>query len=169
MQSFFIKLPLIILTVLGLFGSNEAFAEQAPNFKFDHSEQAAELNDHRGQVIYLDFWASWCQPCRKSFDWMNEMQAKYGDEGLTIIAVNLDDSKDKANAFLKQLPADFKLAFDPEGDVAKAYDIKAMPSSFIIDQNGHVIHANLGFHRKDEKQLEATILKSIRQSVVASR
>ncbi len=163
----------IVAFTFSLF-SSPAFAAQAPDFKLEGQKQAGQkqaiqLSDYKGKIVYLDFWASWCQPCRKSFGWMNKMQERYGDEGLEIIAINLDDSKDKAKKFLKKLPAKFNVAFDPKGRTAASYKIKAMPSSFIIDAHGKVVHANLGFHGNDEDKLEAKIRKMIRQSAIASR
>ncbi len=149
--------------------SSTAFSAPAPDFNLDGQHKQIKLSDYRGQIIYLDFWASWCQPCRKSFTWMNKMQALYGDEGFKVIAVNLDESRKKANQFLQQIPANFAVAFDPRGNTAESYQVKAMPSSYIIDKRGNVIHANLGFHGKDEEKLEAKIRNLIRQSAMASR
>jgi peroxiredoxin len=100
---------------------------------------------------------------------MNKMQNLYGDEGFKVIAINLDESRAKANTFLKQIPANFDVAFDPEGNTAEAYRVKAMPSSYLIDKNGKLVHANLGFRGNDEDTLELKIRNLIRQSTVASR
>lgn len=164
-----IRISLTVLTLYGFFGSGNAFAAQAPDFKLDGQQKQVKLSDYRGQIVYLDFWASWCQPCRKSFTWMNKMQSLYGAEGFTVIAINLDESRQKANKFLQQIPANFDIAFDPRGDTAESYKVKAMPSSYLIDKRGNVIHANLGFRGNDEEKLEAKIRGLIRQSTVASR
>ena len=164
-----IRISLTVLALYGFFGSSNAFAVKAPDFKLDGQQKQVKLSDYRGQIVYLDFWASWCQPCRKSFTWMNKMQSLYGAEGFTIIAINLDESRQKANKFLQQIPANFDVAFDPRGNTAESYNVKAMPSSYIIDKNGNVIHANLGFRGNDEEKLEAKIRDLIRQSTVASR
>ena len=97
------------------------------------------------------------------------MQSLYGEEGFKVIAINLDESRKKADRFLQQIPANFDVAFDPRGNTAEMYKVKAMPSSYIIDKQGNVIHANLGFRSKDEDKLEAKIRHLIRQSTVASR
>lgn len=163
------RMTLAVLTLYGFFGSSNAFSAQAPDFKLEGQQKAVKLSNYRGQVVYLDFWASWCQPCRKSFTWMNKMQSLYGNEGFKVIAINLDESRDKANTFLKQIPADFDIAFDPRGNTAESYQVKAMPSSYIIDKHGKVVHANLGFRGNDEEKLEEKIRNLIRQSTVASR
>jgi len=163
------RMTLAVLALYGFFGSSNAFSAQAPDFKLEGQQKPVKLSNYRGQVVYLDFWASWCQPCRKSFTWMNKMQSLYGNEGFKVIAINLDESRDKANTFLKQIPADFDVAFDPRGNTAKSYQVKAMPSSYIIDKHGKVVHANLGFRGNDEEKLEEKIRNLIRQSTVASR
>ena len=100
---------------------------------------------------------------------MNKMQSLYRSEGFKVIAINLDESRAKANKFLQQIPANFDVAFDPQGTTAEAYKVKAMPSSYLIDKNGNVVHANLGFRGDDEDELEAKIRKLVRESTVASR
>jgi peroxiredoxin len=164
-----IRIIFTVFAVYAFFGSSNAFAAPAPDFKLDGTQKQVKLSDYRGQIVYLDFWASWCQPCRKSFTWMNKMQSLYGKEGFKVIAINLDESRQKADLFLQQIPANFDVAFDPRGNTAETYNVKAMPSSYLIDKNGNVIHANLGFRGKDEEKLESKIRDLIRQSTVASR
>ena len=159
----------VLLTIYGFLGSSNAYAVQAPNFKLEGQQKQIELSDYRGQIIYLDFWASWCQPCRKSFTWMNKMQSLYGKKGFKVIAINLDESRSKADQFLQQIPANFDVAYDPRGNTAQSYKVKAMPSSYIINKRGEVIHANMGFRGKDEDKLETKIRTLINQSTVARR
>ena len=75
------------------------------------ADPVVDLEEYRGKVVMLDFWASWCVPCRRSFPWMNEMQARYGDDGLVIIGVNLDNERREADAFLVEYPADFTIVY----------------------------------------------------------
>ena len=100
---------------------------------------------------------------------MNKMQSLYGGAGFKVIAINLDESRTQADKFLQQIPANFDVAFDPQGNTAEAYKVKAMPSSYLIDKNGNIVHANLGFRGNDEDELEAKIRNLVRQSTVASR
>jgi thiol-disulfide isomerase/thioredoxin len=110
-----------------------------------------------GKVVYVDFWASWCVPCRKSFPWMNEMIARYGDQGLQIIGVNLDKQRKLANGFLAETPAKFDIRFDPAGTLAKLFKVEAMPSSFLLDAQGNVITSHFGFRTGDTDDYEAAI------------
>ena len=165
----FIRISLIILLSLtGLFVSTNAFAQKAPDFQLQGYKKPVKLSDYRGRIVYLDFWASWCQPCRQSFGWMNKMQALYGEEGFTVIAINLDDSPAKAEKFLKQIPANFEIAYDPRGKVAEQYQVNAMPSSYLINKRGELVEMNRGFHPNDKDKLEASIRKLLTQRSVAS-
>lgn len=121
-----------------------------------------QSSDYRGKVVVLDFWASWCVPCRRSFPWMNEMQQKYGDEGLVIVAVNLDNEALDAAKFLQAYPAEFKIAYDPERNLARDYGVEAMPSSFLIDRDGTVIERHRGFKTANTDDYEAAIISALR-------
>jgi len=113
--------------------------------------QAAELDlaKYKGKVVYLDFWASWCVPCRHSFPWMNKMNNELTDKGLVVIGVNLDEERAAADSFLKSIPADFKVIYDPKGDLATKYNVKGMPSAYIFDRSGKLVKTHIGFKNKD--------------------
>jgi cytochrome c biogenesis protein CcmG, thiol:disulfide interchange protein DsbE len=134
-----------------------ARAENAPSFTLPTTNGTISPDSLRGQVIYLDFWASWCDPCRKSFPWMDGLQKKYADKGLTVVAVNLDSKQESANKFLIKHPVGFTVAFDPAGSVAQLYKIKGMPSSFLIDRQGNIVAAHVGFQEKDAQSLERQV------------
>jgi peroxiredoxin len=140
------------------FASHTAFAsDPAADFTLNSSKGAIKLSDLKGKVVLLDFWASWCGPCRESFSWMQKMHSKYDKQGLTIVAVNVDKDSKLASAFLKQHPADFTIAYDPEGKVAEAYSLVGMPSSFLIDDQGKIQEQYIGFHDGDAQVNEERI------------
>ena len=111
----------------------------------------------RGRVVYLDFWASWCTPCRRSFPWMNALQARYGKDGLAIVAINVDKRRDDATRFLRDTPATFTVVYDAGGVTPAAYDVKGMPSSYLIDRKGNVVAVEEGFHDERRDEVEARI------------
>ena len=119
------------------------------------------LVDGKARATYIDFWASWCGPCRQSFPWMNRMQDKFGAKGLRIVAVNLDSKRTDAQAFLAQLPARFDLGFDNGGAVARQFGIKTMPSSVLVGADGKVIAVHHGFREEDEAELEQRIAAAL--------
>ncbi len=106
-----------------------------------------DLNSYKGKVVYLDFWASWCIPCRKSFPWMNELQQKYKND-LVVIGINLDQERELADEFIKETSPQFKIIYDPNGTLATEFQVAAMPSAFILDREGKVVIKHLGFHTK---------------------
>ncbi|EDN68895.1 thioredoxin family protein [Beggiatoa sp. PS] len=138
--------------------------QQAPAFTLAGIETPITLAQFKGKVVLLDFWASWCGPCRQSFPWMNAMQEKYQAQGFEIIAINVDKERELADQFLKKLPANFTIAFDPEGIVAARYQLEGMPISFIIDGKGIIRQQHLGFHKKDVSSYEAGIIKLLRET-----
>jgi thiol-disulfide isomerase/thioredoxin len=135
--------------------------QPAPALELPGAQGNVSLAAAKGKVVYVDFWASWCGPCRQSFPWMNEMQAKYGPRGLQIIGVNLDAKRDDADKFLAQTPAKFTLAFDSKGDSPRAYGVKGMPTSVLIGADGKVIDHHSGFHDEERKALEDAIVAAL--------
>ncbi len=116
-----------------------------------------DLAQYENKVVYLDFWASWCGPCRKSFPWLNAMQEKYKDKGLVVIGINLDTDIETAKQFLKKTPASFTLFSDPEGTLAEKYKLIGMPSSFVLDGNGEVRHRHVGFKKSSTQEYEKSL------------
>jgi thiol-disulfide isomerase/thioredoxin len=128
----------------------------------------AALEPIEGKVVWVDFWASWCAPCRRSFPWMNEMHAKYGPQGLQIIGVNVDKERPLADGFLRETPASFALRFDPAGALAAQFGVQAMPSSFLLDASGNVIARHFGFKLADTAQYEAAIVAALEAAAAPS-
>lgn len=110
-----------------------------------------------GKVIYLDFWATWCAPCRESFPELQALEKKFGTEGLAVIAVNVDESRADIERFLQWSKTDFLVLRDEGGALAARYALKTMPMSFLIDREGKVAYTHLGFRRSDVPILEEKI------------
>jgi thiol-disulfide isomerase/thioredoxin len=128
------------------------------------AESNFDLTEFRGKVVLLDFWASWCVPCRRSFPWMNGMQKKYGRDGLVIIGVNMDSEPAEAAAFLQDFPAQFKVINDPDGDLAREHDVIAMPSSYVFDRDGELVTRHLGFKVKRQDEYEVILVDTLGKS-----
>ena len=153
----------LLLALVLPFAYSANAADLAPDFNLPGRGQPLKLQALRGKVVYVDFWASWCEPCRKSFPWLNSMQQRYGDQGLVVVAVNLDKSRELSDKFLEQVPASFNIAYDPEGAVATAYHVNGMPSSYLIDRQGHIQSSHIGFRTDKADALEASIKTLIQQ------
>jgi thiol-disulfide isomerase/thioredoxin len=115
----------------------------------------------KGKVVYVDFWASWCGPCRQSFPWMADLQRKYGPLGLEVVAINVDKKRADADRFLASTPAAFTVVYDPAGATPSAWDVRAMPSSYLIDRQGRVVHVDQGFREADKPALEARVRAAV--------
>jgi len=131
--------------------------------------RSLNLQQFHGKVIYVDFWASWCAPCAKSFLFMNDLNHEFEKKGLQIIAINLDEAGEDAKAFLEQYPADFTIAVDKAEQCAKAFQVKAMPSSYLIDSSGIIRHVHLGFRADETAQLRTLIEQLLAEGSVKKK
>ncbi|OOV86566.1 TlpA disulfide reductase family protein [Oceanospirillum linum] len=135
-------------------------AQLAPMAKVslpDVNGGAASLSDFKGKVVLVDFWASWCGPCRQSFPWMNQLQETYRAEGLEVVAINLDHEAGLAKEFLQDLPVQFTVLLDTDAQLPEEYGVIGMPSSYLIDRNGKIRAQHIGFHSDRVKAYEDNI------------
>jgi thiol-disulfide isomerase/thioredoxin len=123
----------------------------------DESGATVSLDVLRGRVVYVDFWASWCGPCKRSFPWMGEVQRKYRDRGLTVLAVNVDKRRSDASKFLAATPGAFTIVYDPSGSAPSAWDVKGMPTSYLVDRSGRIVSVESGFRDESRDDFEARI------------
>lgn len=135
----------------------------APAIQLPGTPAAVDTVALKGQVLYVDFWASWCAPCKRSFPWLNEMQAKYGARGLRVIGVNVDRKRSEAEAFLAQVPAQFQVGYDAEGETPRRYAVRGMPTSLLVGADGRVILRHEGFKDDDRAALEAAIAAALKR------
>ncbi len=110
-----------------------------------------------GSVVYVDFWASWCVPCRDSFPWMKELRNKYKARGLRVVTVNVDKDPAAGKKFLEQMQSTLPVVYDPGGTIAREYALEVMPSSFIYGRDGTLRSRHEGFHRRDCEYIESLI------------
>ena len=120
-----------------------------------------DLEQFRGKVVVVDFWASWCVPCRRSFPWLNSMHDKYADDGLVIIGVNLDQERAEAETFLAEYPPQFRIHFDESKDLARKFDVVAMPSSYVLGRDGDIVKSHYGFKVKQQEDYESVIVAAL--------
>jgi thiol-disulfide isomerase/thioredoxin len=132
-------------------------APPAPRFTLPTRDSSVSLDSLQGKVVYVDFWASWCGPCRQSFPWMKTMHERYGSKGLVVVAINLDKDRSAAESFLEKFPAPFTVAFDPSGKTAKEYKVWGMPTSYVVGKTGAIVSTHAGFDPKRAASVESEI------------
>lgn len=143
-------------------------AELAPLATFEmpaFKGESKHLEDYRGDIVLVDFWASWCSPCRSSFPWMNNMANKYRDDGFKIVAINLDQDRANALDFLQSLPPEFDVLFNPDGQMPEAFEVIGMPTSFLLDRQGRVRATHIGFHSDQTAAYEQQIQQLIHEDL----
>jgi len=131
----------------------------APAFRLPRFDSAdpVSLADLRGKVVFVDFWASWCSPCRQSLPLYDKLRSDFAAADFVILAIGLDEDVADAKTFLAEHPVKYTTLQNPQGDVAKAFDLKGMPSSYLIDRDGTVRARHVGFEPKDIDVLKKEI------------
>lgn len=114
-----------------------------------------------GKTVYVDFWASWCAPCLTSLPLYNDMYHKYKDQGLEIVAINVDNPIEDGLDFLLDTPLDFLIPADPDGEAAELFEVIGMPTSYLIEPDGTVKLVHMGFRSGDIEIIEEAIQESL--------
>ncbi len=177
----FIKVGLLRITVSVLIVANLVFTcvnviaadvgDAAPDLSLpaltsSGQTQEISLNEYRGKIVYLDFWASWCPPCLVSMPIMNELRNRLQSQGIAfeVVAVNVDSDPEDGLDFLEDKPVNFVVLSDPQGKTPALYAIKGMPTSFLINPAGVIEFSHEGFRPGDGKMIENEILKLLENS-----
>ena len=125
----------------------------APAFQLPAaSGGAVGLADLKGQVVLINFWASWCGPCRQEMPVLEQLYRKYKPAGFTLLGVNVEPKSGDAVNFLKSTPVSFPILFDTESKVSNLYEVSGMPSTVIVDRHGNVRYIHHGYKPGDESQ-----------------
>ena len=138
-----------------------AVGEAAPEVTLPQlpGEDAVSLSSLRGKVVYLDFWASWCGPCRVSFPQLEALRAELGGQGFEVYAINVDEVEDDALRFLAELPVNYLVVRDGSGATPQAWGILGMPTGYLIDRQGVVRKVHQGYKKSDGERLRAEIVE----------
>lgn len=147
-----------LLIALGSASTTLAADMQAPTFALPNKVgETIDLSKLKGQVVMLNFWASWCGPCRTEMPLMDQIYKKYSAAGFTLLGVNVDTDSTDAQKFLSQVPVSFPIAFDRDNKVSQLYNVSAMPSTVFIDRKGNVRALHRGYKAGDEAEYLAQI------------
>ena len=122
-----------------------------------------ELSSLKGKVVYVDFWASWCGPCRISFPLLDDIRKELGEQGFEVLAINVDEYPEDAMGFLEELPVSYLVVRDAAGKTPQDYGILGMPTGFLIDREGTVRKVHQGFRKSDGAKLRAEVLELLEE------
>ena len=161
MRTFIHTLALIFLLLTAPEMASPVGAE-AGNFTLKSAEGSnVRLSEYRGQVVLLNFWASWCGPCRQEFPHLDNLQRKYAELGFTVFGVNVEQDRESADKVLRDIPVSFPVLFDDSNQVSELYNVDAMPMTVLVDRNGIVrfLHRGYrpGFEMAYDKQVRALV------------
>ena len=154
--------PLLCLFLVGATSIALEEGDTVPDFDIASiyaDKPNIKLSELEGKTLYIDFWASWCAPCVLSLPLYNEMHHKYKDQGLEVIAVNVDNPIEDGLDFLLDTPLDFLIPQDPEGDISELFGVIGMPSSYLISPDGTVKMVHMGFRNGDMQTIEEEVVK----------
>lgn len=147
---------ILVFIVMGILFAPSAIADDARNPAPDFTARSSQngnirLADLRGKVVMLNFWASWCAPCRKEMPLLNELYRRYSPAGFVLLGVNTEANIEQANAVLEEIPVDFPIVYDTSNKVSEAYKIDAMPTTVLIDRDGQLRYVHRGYKSGDEE------------------
>ncbi len=133
--------------------------KDAPNVSLTMlSGTATHISEFKGKVVLVDFFASWCIPCRKSFPELEALHRQHESKGLVVIAVNVDEERKNADAFLQMFPHTMRVALDPKGSVAEAFGVSAMPTTMILDRSGQIRYTHKGYTEKALAKMQEQVV-----------
>jgi thiol-disulfide isomerase/thioredoxin len=113
--------------------------------------------------VLLNFWASWCGPCRQEMPLLEKLQQRYSALGFTVLGVNVEEDSSKAKTLLKDVPVSFPILFDTQNTVSKQYKVSAMPSTVMIDRDGNMRYLHKGYKPGDEAQYKKWVKQLIKE------
>lgn len=148
-------LPSVVLAT-GVAVGDTAPETQLPNLGDSGS---TSLGQFKGKVVYLDFWASWCGPCRLSFPQLEQLHGELGPDGFEVFAINVDEFENDALAFLREIPVSYHVVRDASGETPRNWGILGMPTGFLIDRNGVVRKVHQGYRKNDGAALRLEIIE----------
>ncbi len=154
----------LVVTPL-LFNAHAAdMNKPAPNFTLKSYEgKNVKLSEYRGKVVLLNFWASWCGPCRQEMPLLQKIHKKYSSLGFAVMGVNVEEDNTKAKGIVKKNKLTFPILFDSQNQVSQLYKVDAMPSTVIIDRSGRVRYIHKGYKPGDEKAYKKWVKKLVRE------
>lgn len=159
-----LRLAAVLAVSLVLPVQAEDVSGPAPDFTLAARDgSAVTLSDLKGQVVMINFWATWCGPCRKEMPLLEQLHARYESLGFTLLGVNVEEDSRLADQFLKETPVTFPILLDPENGVSKLYKVSAMPSTVLVDRSGNLRYLHHGYQEGYENEYQDQIRTLVRE------
>jgi len=154
----------ILFAISTSYAASEKMSGKAANFTLkSHSGKNIKLSELRGEVVMLNFWASWCGPCRKEMPLLEKIHKKYKRLGFTLLGVNVEENSKAAKNYLKDVKVSFPILFDTTNKTSKLYNVSAMPTTILIDRNGNKRFLHKGYKPGYENDYKKEIKKLLRE------
>ncbi len=168
MKLFSLTPRLYVIALIVMLASVAATADikqaAAPDFTLKSaSGENLRLSELRGEVVMINFWASWCGPCRQEMPLLEELYNQYSPMGFTIVGVNVEEDSSKAREMLKDIPVNFPVVFDNKSTVSRLYDVVAMPSTVLVDRDGNIRYLHRGYKPGYEETYQQQVRALIRE------
>ncbi len=155
---------LVALLLIALQASAISESGPAPDFTLkSNSGQNVKLSELRGQVVMINFWASWCGPCRQEMPLLNQLYQRYEPMGFTLLGVNVEEDSAAADKVLREIPVNFPVLYDNKNQVSESYQVRAMPSTILIDRDGKVRYLHKGYKPGYEEEYQKQVRELIRE------
>ncbi len=155
---------LIIGACLTPYAAAEVIQGKAPDFTLkSQSGDNLKLSELRGKVVLINFWASWCGPCRQEMPALDQLYQRYRSLDFTVLGVNVEENADAAKALLKDIPVTFPILFDSANNVSKLYKVSGMPSTILVDRDGNMRYLYMGYQRGYEQEYQNQVRALIRE------
>lgn len=159
--------PLLILLLSSVLlpgMTARAVSGAAPDFSLQSRDGGTvSLSEFRGQVVMINFWATWCGPCREEMPHLEALYQRYSALGFRLLGVNVEENSENAEAWLEEMPVSFSILFDPENRVSELYDVIAMPSTVLVDRQGNIRFSHDGYQPGYENDYQTQIRALIRE------
>ena len=160
---------ILLGTFLGVFAlsslaDSDLTGQSAPDFVLKSSTgENMRLSEHRGDVVMINFWATWCGPCRQEMPLLDDLYARYGRVGFSLLGVNIDDDARRAMQMIDELGVNFPVLFDDTKEVSRLYQVEAMPVTVLVDRSGTVRHVHHGYKPGYEEKYLTEIRSLLRE------
>jgi peroxiredoxin len=157
-------LAVLVLVALAVPAGAVTLQDQAPDFTLKSLEGSnLRLEEYRGQVVLINFWASWCGPCRQEMPLLDRLHQRYLDTGFAVLGINVEGEEAPARNLIDRIPVTFPVLIDQEQRVSELYELEAMPSTVVVDRDGVVRYIHRGYKPGDEAKYIEVVKELIRE------